>query len=181
MKIKNFFYKYSIILFIGFVSFLIVSFPFQYTQDKMNNVSQPVRWLGALLFFLICFFIIRCKEQIGKIFDKKSLFVIMLALIVLLQLSTIFVFKIQPVNDLLYLHDESIPSERNKYMLVEELILHFMPIIFEKYQIIKFVDDSIFIKSVDILLDFLLLHPYSFLWNHDGFISIVCVYMERTR
>lgn len=28
-----------------------------------------------------------------------------------------------------------IPSERNKYMLVEELILHFMPIIFEKYQI----------------------------------------------
>ena len=71
MKIKNFLYKYSIILFIGFVSFLIVSFPFQYTQDKMNNVSQPVRWLGALLFFLICFFIIRCKEQIGKIFDKQ--------------------------------------------------------------------------------------------------------------
>ena len=29
----------------------------------------------------------------------------------------------------------SIPSERNKYMLVEELILHFMPIIFEKYKI----------------------------------------------
>lgn len=29
----------------------------------------------------------------------------------------------------------SIPFERNKYMLVEELILHFMPIIFEKYQI----------------------------------------------
>lgn len=29
----------------------------------------------------------------------------------------------------------SIPSERNKYMLVEEIILHFMPIIFEKYQI----------------------------------------------
>lgn len=29
----------------------------------------------------------------------------------------------------------SIPSERNKYMLVEELILHFMPIIFEKFQI----------------------------------------------
>lgn len=29
----------------------------------------------------------------------------------------------------------SIPSKRNKYMLVEELILHFMPIIFEKYQI----------------------------------------------
>lgn len=28
-----------------------------------------------------------------------------------------------------------IPSERNKYMLVEEIILHFMPIIFEKYQI----------------------------------------------
>ncbi len=29
----------------------------------------------------------------------------------------------------------SIPSKRNKYMLVEELILHFMPVIFEKYQI----------------------------------------------
>ena len=29
----------------------------------------------------------------------------------------------------------SIPSERNKYMLVEELILYFIPIIFEKYQI----------------------------------------------
>ena len=119
MKIKNFFYKYSIILFIGFVSFLIVSFPFQYTQDKMNNVSQPVRWLGALLFFLICFFIIRCKEQIGKIFDKKSLFVIMLALIVLLQLSTIFVFKIQPVNDLLYLHDEAIRMLRSPHVSLQ--------------------------------------------------------------
>ena len=119
MKIKNFLYKYSIILFISFVSFLIVSFPFQYTQDKMNNVSQPVRWLGALLFFLICFFIIRCKEQIGKIFDKKSLFVIMLALIVLLQLSTIFVFKIQPVNDLLYLHDEGIRMLRSPHVSLQ--------------------------------------------------------------
>ena len=119
MKIKNFLYKYSIILFIGFVSFLIVSFPFQYTQDKMNNVSQPVRWLGALLFFLICFFIIRCKEQIGKIFDKKSLFVIILALIVLLQLSTIFVFKIQPVNDLLYLHDEAIRMLRSPHVSLQ--------------------------------------------------------------
>ena len=49
------------------------------------------------------------------------------------------------------------------------------------YKLSYYLDDSIFIKSVDILLDFLLLHPYSFLWNHDGFISIVCVYMERTR
>lgn len=29
----------------------------------------------------------------------------------------------------------SIPSERNKYMLVEELILHFMPIIFENIRL----------------------------------------------
>lgn len=29
----------------------------------------------------------------------------------------------------------AIPSDKNKYMLVEELILHFMPTIFEKYQI----------------------------------------------
>lgn len=232
MKIKNFLYKYSIILFIGFVSFLIVSFPFQYTQDKMNNVSQPVRWLGALLFFLICFFIIRCKEQIGKIFDKKSLFVIMLALIVLLQLSTIFVFKIQPVNDLLYLHDEAIRMLRSPHVSLQrfhgyfgkypnnyghlmllycyyKILSFFWNIyevfrdswecfesvhdrswnclwlcnitLFEKYQIIKFVDDSIFIESVDILLDFLLLHSHGFLWNHDASVSIVCVCMERTR
>ena len=55
MKIKNFFYKYSIILFIGFVSFLIVSFPFQYTQDKMNNVSQPVAG-SVVIFFDMLFY-----------------------------------------------------------------------------------------------------------------------------
>ena len=30
-----------------------------------------------------------------------------------------------------------IPSDKNKYMLVEELILHFMPQIFSKYTIKK--------------------------------------------
>ena len=44
MKIKDFIYKYSIRLFILIVAYLIVSFPFQYTQEKMNDVSQPVRW-----------------------------------------------------------------------------------------------------------------------------------------
>ena len=40
MKIKDFIYKYSIRLFILIVAYLIVSFPFQYTQEKMNDVSQ---------------------------------------------------------------------------------------------------------------------------------------------
>ena len=30
-----------------------------------------------------------------------------------------------------------IPSDRNKYMLMEELILHFMPLIFGKYSILS--------------------------------------------
>ena len=59
MKIKDFIYKYSIRLFILIVAYLIVSFPFQYTQEKMNDVSQPVRWLGTLLFFIIACFIVR--------------------------------------------------------------------------------------------------------------------------
>lgn len=46
----------------------------------------------------------------------------------------------------------SIPSERNKYMLVEELILHFMPIIFEKYQI-KSKSLIRIIKNADIDVD----------------------------
>lgn len=46
----------------------------------------------------------------------------------------------------------SIPSERNKYMLVEELILHFMPIIFEKYQI-KSKSLIRIIRNVDIDVD----------------------------
>ena len=49
MKIKDFIYKYSIRLFILIVAYLIVSFPFQYTQEKMNDVSQPVRWLAMSL------------------------------------------------------------------------------------------------------------------------------------
>lgn len=108
MKIKNFFYKYSIVLFAVLSSYLIVSFPFQYSQDKMNNVSQPVRWLGAFLFFVICFLGIKYKEQIGKILEKQKAFLIILLLTIVFQIATICIFKIQPINDLLFLHDEAI-------------------------------------------------------------------------
>lgn len=108
MKIKDFIYKYSIRLFILIVAYLIVSFPFQYTQEKMNDVSQPARWLGALLFFIIGCFIVRYRKKLESVFTKKSLVFVILAMIFALQLMTIYVFKIQPVNDLLYLHDEAI-------------------------------------------------------------------------
>lgn len=71
MKIKDFIYKYSIRLFILIVAYLIVSFPFQYTQEKMNDVSQPVRWLGTLLFFIIACFIVRYQKEIRSCFCKK--------------------------------------------------------------------------------------------------------------
>lgn len=108
MKIKEFIYKYSIRLFLLIVAYLIVSFPLQYTQETMNDVSQPVRWLGALLFFIIAFMIIKCRKKLEVIFAKKSLFFVILAMILILQLAVIFIFQIQPVNDLLYLHDEAI-------------------------------------------------------------------------
>lgn len=71
MKIKDFIYKYSIRLFILIVAYLIVSFPFQYTQEKMNDVSQPVRWLGTLLFFIIACFIVRYRKKLEAVFAKK--------------------------------------------------------------------------------------------------------------
>ena len=101
MKIKDFIYKNSIRLFILIVAYLIISFPFQYTQEKMNDVSQPVRWLGALLFFIIGCFIVRYRKKLEAVFVKKSLFFIILVIIFALQLMTIYVFRIQPVNDLL--------------------------------------------------------------------------------
>ena len=113
MKIKDFIYKYSIRLFILIVAYLIVSFPFQYTQEKMNDVSQPVRWLGTLLFFIIACFIVRYRKKLEAVFAKKSLFFIIFVMIFALQLMTIYVFKIQPVNDLLYLHDEAIRMIQN--------------------------------------------------------------------
>ena len=113
MKIKDFIYKYSIRLFILIVAYLIVSFPFQYTQEKMNDVSQPVRWLGTLLFFIIACFIVRYRKKLEAVFVKKSLFFIIFVMIFALQLMTIYVFKIQPVNDLLYLHDEAIRMIQN--------------------------------------------------------------------
>jgi membrane-associated HD superfamily phosphohydrolase len=113
MKIKDFIYKYSIRLFILIVAYLIVSFPFQYTQEKMNDVSQPVRWLGTLLFFIIACFIVRYRKKLETVFAKKSLFFIIFVMIFALQLMTIYVFKIQPVNDLLYLHDEAIRMIQN--------------------------------------------------------------------
>ena len=99
MKIKDFIYKYSIRLFILIVAYLIVSFPFQYTQEKMNDVSQPVRWLGTLLLFIIACFIVRYRKKLETVFAKKSLFFIIFVMIFALQLMTIYVFKIQPVND----------------------------------------------------------------------------------
>lgn len=50
MKIKDFIYKYSIRLFILIVAYLIVSFPFQYTQEKMNDVSQRLGGWGRCYF-----------------------------------------------------------------------------------------------------------------------------------
>ena len=73
MKIKDFIYKYSIRLFILIVAYLIVSFPFQYTQEKMNDVSQPVRWLGTLLFFIIACFIVRYRKKLEAVFAKKCI------------------------------------------------------------------------------------------------------------
>ena len=90
------------------VAYLIVSFPFQYTQEKMNDVSQPVRWLGTLLFFIIACYIVRYRKKLEAVFAKKSLFFIIFVMIFALQLMTIYLFKIQPVNDLLYLLDEAI-------------------------------------------------------------------------
>ena len=81
MKIKDFIYKYSIRLFILIVAYLIVSFPFQYTQEKMNDVSQPVRWLGTLLFFIIACFIVRYRKKLEAVFAKKSLFFIIFVMI----------------------------------------------------------------------------------------------------
>ena len=81
MKIKDFIYKYSIRLFILIVAYLIVSFPFQYTQEKMNDVSQPVRWLGTLLFFIIACFIVRYRKKLETVFAKKSLFFIIFVMI----------------------------------------------------------------------------------------------------
>lgn len=74
MKIKDFIYKYSIRLFILIVAYLIVSFPFQYTQEKMNDVSQPVRWLGTLLFFIIACFIVRYRKKLETVFAKNRYF-----------------------------------------------------------------------------------------------------------
>ena len=125
MKIKKMLYKSSIIIFIIFVSYLIVSFPFQYTQDKMNNVSQAVRWLGALLFFLICFCLVKYRKWIEKILNKEYLFVIILALIVILQLAAIVTFKIQPINDLLYLHDEAIRMLQSPQVSLERFRHYF--------------------------------------------------------
>ena len=99
MKIKDFIYKNSIRLFILIVAYLIVSFPFQYTQEKMNDVSQPVRWLGALLFFIIGCFIVRYRKKLEAVFVKKSLFFIVLVIIFALQLMTIYVFRIQSCNN----------------------------------------------------------------------------------
>lgn len=108
MKIKNFLYKYSVILFAVLSLYLVVSFPFQYNQDKMNNVSQFVRWLGALLFLIICFWGMKLKERIGKILEKQKIFFIIVFLIIIFQIVMICTFKIQPINDLLFLHDEAI-------------------------------------------------------------------------
>ena len=74
MKIKDFMYKYSIRLFILIVAYLIVTVPFQYTQEKMNDVSQPVRWLGTLSFFIIACFIVRYRKKLEAVFVKNRYF-----------------------------------------------------------------------------------------------------------
>ena len=135
MKIKDFIYKYSIRLFILIVAYLIVSFPFQYTQEKMNDVSQPVRWLGTLLFFIIACFIVRYRKKLEAVFAKKSLFFIIFVMIFALQLMTIYVFKIQPVNDLLYLHMKQFEWFKILWFRYSVLvgILHIIRIIMDIY------------------------------------------------
>lgn len=125
MKVKNFLYKYSIVLFLIFTSFLIVSFPFQYAQEKMNSVSWPFRWLGALLFLVICTILIKYREKVIRILEKKQTFWFVLCLIILIQIFTIFAFKIQPINDLLYLHDEAIRMLKDPHISLERFHNYF--------------------------------------------------------
>lgn len=125
MKIKNFFYKYSIVLFIAAVSFLVVSFPFQYAQERMSGISQSVRWVGAIVFFLIFMFLLKCKDEIKKVLEKPQIFIIVLLLIIMLQLLTIFTFKVQPINDLVYLHDEAIRMLKNPQLSLERFHNYF--------------------------------------------------------
>ena len=66
MKIKDFIYKYPIRLFILIVAYLIVSFPFQYTQEKMNDVSQPVSGWDVVIFIIACF-IVRYRKKLEAV------------------------------------------------------------------------------------------------------------------
>lgn len=108
VRIRDTFYKVPLAIFILFLFYLVLSFPFQYTKEAMSGVSLFARWFFACLFFVgaVCFW--KTAQYWKKILRKKYFPIVLLISIIILQFIVIFVFKINPINDLLSLHDEAI-------------------------------------------------------------------------
>lgn len=77
----------------------------------MTFLSRLGGW-GRCYFYHSLFYR-KIQKEIRSCFCKKIVIFIIFVMIFALQLMTIYVFKIQPVNDLLYLHDEAIRMIQN--------------------------------------------------------------------
>lgn len=105
---KRILYFFPVCLTLVFLLYLIVTYPVYMIGDAIFPQNHVILMgIFVTLCFIICFLLKRfCESRFFLAYKNLSHFVFIF--IIILQIGFIIVFKFQPVNDLLYLHDQAV-------------------------------------------------------------------------
>ncbi|MFQ7801270.1 MAG: hypothetical protein ACLRHW_17450 [Coprobacillus cateniformis] len=114
MKLKKLVYSAPLIWLSIFLVYLLLSFPFIVLNKEIGSISIAMRVAALFLSFSLLIFVWIGFTK-SKLIEKNYFVLIFLGIAVILQLIIVFYLKIQPTNDLLYLHDEAISIVKHKH------------------------------------------------------------------
>lgn len=114
MKLKKLVYSAPLIWLSIFLVYLLLSFPFIVLNKEIGSISITMRVTALFLSFSLLIFVWIGFTK-SKLIEKNYFVLIFLGIAVILQLIIVFYLKIQPTNDLLYLHDEAISIVKHKH------------------------------------------------------------------
>lgn len=105
---KRILYFFPVCLTLVFLLYLIVTYPVYMIGDPIFPQNHVILMgIFVTLCFIICFLLKRfCESRFFLAYKNLPHFVFIF--IIILQIGFIIVFKFQPVNDLLYLHDQAV-------------------------------------------------------------------------
>lgn len=104
---KKIFYNVSMVWLLIFLLYLILSLPFLVSYQAMGGFSSVLRY-SVLAVAIVAILLLYRWFSKSKLVNGKKWFWISLIVIIVIQIGLVAILQIQPINDLLYLHDETI-------------------------------------------------------------------------